>query len=135
MHLEASLKKIMESEDRFGDLFYKIFFERYPETRQYFEDADMQRQSLMLTMSIRLMGEYHAKGYPAIKQYLKHLGTRHSDRGVPRDVYPQWCDALLAALDQFHGNDWNDELADEWREAVDATSKVMFDGYDRRTGL
>lgn len=135
MNLEASLKKVMESEDQFGDLFYQTFFERYPEARQYFDGVDMERQALVLTMSIKLMGDYHAKGYPAIRQYLKYIGTRHSTRGVPRSVYGQWCDALLAALSQFHGNDWSDALAENWREVVEATSKVMFDGYDQRTGI
>jgi len=135
MNLNTSLDRILQSDDKFGDLFYDIFFERYPEAKQYFDGTNMQRQSLVLTMSLKLMGEYHAKGYTAIEHYLQHLGTHHSDRGVPREIYPKWCDALLAALDQFHGDDWDDALAEEWRHAVDATSKAMFDGYDRRVGF
>lgn len=135
MDLDMSLEKILHSDERFGDLFYKIFFERHPEAKQYFDGIDMKRQSLMLTMALKLMGEYHAKGYAAINHYLEHLGTRHSDRGVPQEVYTDWSDSLLATLSEFHGEDWTDALAEQWRDAVAATSKVMFNGYDKRVGL
>jgi hemoglobin-like flavoprotein len=135
MDLHMSLEKILHSGDQFGDLFYEIFFESHPEAKKYFDGIDMKRQSLMLTMALKLMGEYHAKGYAAINQYLEHLGTRHSDRGVPQEVYTDWSDSLLTALSRFHGKDWNETLAEEWRDAVVATSKVMFNGYDKRVGL
>ena len=135
MDLNTSLERILQSGDKFGHLFYRMFFERYPEAKAYFDGSDMQRQSLMLTVSLKLMGEYHAKGYAAIEHYLQHLGTRHSDRGIPREIYSKWCDALLAALAEFHGGEWSDGLADEWRESVDRMSAVMFAGYERRVGL
>jgi hemoglobin-like flavoprotein len=135
MTLSSSLEKILQSGDTFGDLFYKIFFERTPEAKQYFEGVDMKRQSLTLTMALKLMGEYQAKGYPAIRQYLESIGTRHKDRGVPRETYAAWSDALLTALARFHGDDWDDALAGQWSDAIDATTMVMFDGYDHRAGI
>lgn len=135
MNLDASLEMILQSEDQFGELFYDVLFKQCPEARQYFDETDMKRQSLMLTMSLKLMGEYHANGYSAIRHYLEHLGTRHSDRGVPRELYNSWIDALIVALTQFHGDDWNDALALEWRKALSAVTDVMFDGYHRRVRI
>jgi hemoglobin-like flavoprotein len=135
MDLDMSLEQILRSGDQFGNLFYEIFFEQHPEAKRYFDGIDMKRQGLMLTMALKLMGEYHAKGYAAINHYLEHLGTRHSDRGVPTEVYTDWADSLLATLERFHGKEWNGDLAEEWRDAVSATSEVMFKGYDKRVGL
>jgi len=135
MDLNTSLERILQSGDKFGDLFYAVFFERNPEAKQYFDGADMQRQSVMLTMSLKLMGEYYSNGYAAVESYLKHLGTFHSDRGVPREIYDKWTEALRETLSQFHGDDWNDDLAEDWRNSMDATTKAMFGGYERRVGL
>lgn len=135
MDINSSLEKILESGDRFGSLFYRVFFDGNPNAKKYFKSTDMARQSLVLTMSLKLIGEYHAKGYPAIRHYLQHVGTRHSDIGVPRDMYPVWSDALLTSLKQFHGKDWNDALAKDWKDAVSGAAKAMFDGYDRRVSF
>ena len=135
MNLITSLEKTLQSGEQFGSLFYEIFFDRYPDVKQYFDDTNMQRQSVVLTMSLKLVGEYHVNGYAAIKLYLQHVGTDHNNRGVPREAYPQFSDALLIALERFHGDDWNDALATEWRDAMDVACKAMFDGYDRHVGL
>jgi hemoglobin-like flavoprotein len=135
MNLEGSLEKILRSDHEFGDMFYETFFEQHPDAKQYFLGTDMKAQSLMMSVSLRLIGDFYKRGFSAIEQYLQLLGTRHSDHRVPRDMYPKWRDSLLASLESFHGSDWNDTLADEWREAVDAISVVMFKGYDKRTGV
>jgi hemoglobin-like flavoprotein len=135
MNLEASLEKILESDHQFGELFYDVFFEQSPDAKQYFQGTNMKGQALMLSISLRLMGDYHKRGFSAIEHYLQMLGTRHADRKVPREMYPKWRDSLLATLEKFHGNDWDAALAEEWRAAIDAISVVMFKGYDQRTGV
>jgi hemoglobin-like flavoprotein len=135
MNLEASLEQILESNHQFGEMFYDIFFEEYPEAKDYFEGTNMRGQAMMLSVALRLMGDYHARGFAAIEHYLQVLGTRHSDRRIPREMYPKWRDALLATLAHFHDSDWNDTLAAEWRDAIDAVSEVMFKGYDERSSV
>ena len=135
MDLEASLEQILESDYQFGEMFYDIFFEQVPEAKDYFQGTNMRGQAMMLSVSLRLMGDYHARGFAAIEHYLQMLGTRHSDRKIPQDMYPKWRDSLLATLERFHDGEWNKTLADEWREAIDAISEVMFKGYDERTGV
>lgn len=135
MDLETSVEKILQSDHRFGKRFYEVFFEQHPDARQYFQGTNMKAQALMLSVSLRLIGDYHRKGFSAIEHYLQLLGTRHNDRSVPREMYPKWRDSLLVTLEKFHGKDWDDTLADEWRSAIDGISVVMFGGYDKRTGV
>ena len=135
MNLETSLEKILESDHKFGDMFYDVFFKQYSAAKDFFEGADMRSQALMLSVSLRLVGDYHKRGSAAIGHYLQMLGTSHADRRVPQEMYPMWRDSLLATLEQFHGGDWSSALADEWSEAINAITQVMFKGYDKRTGL
>ena len=135
MDLEASLEQILESNYQFGEMFYDVFFEQHPEAKDYFQGTNMRGQALMLSVSLRLMGDYHARGFAAIEHYLQMLGTRHSDRKITRDMNPLWRDSLLSTLEQFHDGEWTDALAGEWTEAIEAISEVMFKGYDERTGV
>jgi hemoglobin-like flavoprotein len=135
MDIEKSLKLILQSGDQFGASFYDIFFERCPKAAEYFKDTDMSRQSLVLTMALQLLAQYYANGFLSIKQYLQTIGTRHDDWGIPREMYTDWRDAMLAALEKFHGEQWNDALANQWREAIERATEAMFHGYDRRAGV
>ena len=60
---------------------------------------------------------------------MKYLGTKHQDRGIPFQEYPKFGQALVAALEQFHGPDWNPQLAGQWQEAIDRASNLLFEGY------
>ena len=122
MNLDGSLEKILQADDEFGDLFYEVFFEQHPDARGYFQGTNMKAQGLMLSMSLRLIGDFHKRGFSAIEHYLQMLGTRHADHSVPRDMYPKWRDSLLATLERFHDGNWDDALSDEWRAAIDAIS-------------
>ena len=135
MEIQDSLKKILASEDVFGTMFYDIYFDRCPAAREYFLDSDMRRQSLILTMALTLIEQHYNNEYAAVEQYLQHVGNKHSDRKIPRDLYVDWRDSMLAALESFHGEDWNQRLSEQWRDAIEAVTETMFQGYDERTSI
>ena len=132
MNITESLDRILSSKDSLGELFYECFLTKFPEVQKYFSDVDMRRQSVLLTNALVLVHNYSEKGYLAIELYLQLLGTKHSDRKIPKELYPQWIEAMLASLEQFHGAEWSDQLASEWRGALDRATEVMFDGYAQR---
>jgi hemoglobin-like flavoprotein len=86
-------------------------------------------------MAVQLMAQYYANGFLSIKQYLQTIGTRHDDWGVPKEMYADWLDAMLAALEKFHGDQWNDGLAQQWHEAIERATEAMYYGYDHRGGV
>jgi hemoglobin-like flavoprotein len=135
MTIADSLRKIMESERLFGSMFYDVFFERCPQAKAYFEGVDMRRQALVLTMALQMMEQYHTNNYAAIDHYLRHIGHRHDERTVPKKLYTDWRESLLATLEQFLGADWSDELAEEWGVAIEAATTAMFRGYDDPVGI
>ncbi len=132
MNIHESLESILGSGTEFGSTFYDNFFERCPKAVEYFEGIDMNRQRLVLTMALKLLEQYYTNRFLSIEQYLHTMGTRHNDHRVPRDMYPEWKDAMLVTLEGFHGDQWNDDLAREWTEAIELATDVMFRGYDKR---
>src|SRR5262249_46753470 len=115
--------------DGIAAAFYDLFFERHPEARTYFKDVNLKHQTVLLTMSLMVVERHFKSGYQATEMYLKYLGHKHNMRAVPPELYPKWVESLLAALERFHGGDWDAEAAGQWREALGRATEVMQDGY------
>jgi len=130
MDIQASIDRILAAEDRFGYLFYDHYLRRYPEVRRYFEDVDLRRQGVLLMMALRLIVEYELKRYRSTEAFLHYLGTKHHNMQVPKELYADWCRAMLETLEQFHGEDWNSVLAEHWKDALDRSVEAMHRGYD-----
>jgi len=64
-----------------------------------------------------------------IERVMSDLGGKHHRRGIPEGLFPEFQDALLTALAQFHGPDWDPALASQWRQALDPAVEVMREGY------
>src|SRR5262245_24606369 len=125
MDIQESLHQILEREKLVADLFYIVFLEQYPEVRRHFIHTNMQRQAVLLTMALQVMVQYYLNGFPAAEAYLKILGEEHSRWGIEPDLYPKFCDALLETLRRFHYHDWNDSLAQQWKEAIELAATEM----------
>ena len=131
MELRDSVDRILDNESLVAERFYRNFFERCPEVRPLFAHLDMTTQAIMLTMALKAVRE-HPKLTNASRMYLQVLGTRHRRVNVGRELYPKFLDSLLATLEEFHGPDWSEALAAQWRAAFDDAAKIMYEGYERR---
>jgi hemoglobin-like flavoprotein len=132
MNIQDSLERILRRQDIVADLFYTIFLDRYPQVQQYFRSVDLKRQAVLLTIALKVVEQHYLGGYPVTRSYLEYLGTKHRNLGIPKDTYPMFQDALLATLERFHGDLWSAELAQQWRDALDKATGVMFEGYEHR---
>lgn len=135
MTITESVKHIMESDQNFGSQFYEVFFGRCPDAKLLFDGVDMKRQALVITMALQMIEQYYSNGYSAIDHYLRHLGMRHKNWSIAKDMYADWSESMLAALEKFHAADWSNELRDEWQQAIEAATEVMFLGYDEHAGI
>jgi hemoglobin-like flavoprotein len=132
MELAESVKQILAASEVFGELFYEEFFRRCPEAKPLFGDVDMQRQALVVTMTLTTVQQFHDGDYPAVGVYLKHLGGLHDRKAVPVEMYPPWRSAMLKTLSRMHGADWSSELGFEWAAALDRAWSVMIHGQEER---
>lgn len=135
MEIQDSLKQILQSEQVFGSMFYEVYFERCPEAKDHFAETDMKRQALVLTMALTLIEQHYNHEFAAVDQYLQHVGSKHSDRKIPRALYEPWREAMLATLERFLGADWSEHLAEQWSDAIETVTETMFRGYDERMGV
>jgi NAD(P)H-flavin reductase/hemoglobin-like flavoprotein len=112
---------------RFGDqvplFFYSTLFLTHPGARDMFPLAmDVQRDKLV-----------HALGHvvsnvddlPSVVPVLQQLGRDHRRFAVTRDHYPAVGDALLATLEHFLAEEWDDDLAASWGKAYGVVAEVM----------
>ena len=132
MNIEESLGQVLNSQKVIGELFYEAFFGKNPQVKQFFGDVNLRRQSLLLTMALMVVERQYSQPFLATEAYLQYLGTRHCDWDIPRHLYPLWSETMLETLSGFHGHDWTPQLSDQWSEALDQVTEIMFQGYDQR---
>ena len=131
MDMHESLQRILASNQVIGDLFYEALLAGHPQIRPYFDGIDLRRQAVLLTMQLAVVEGYHRLPSCPARLYLQYLGTKHHDRGIPSELYGPFQNTLLKVLQQFLEDDWTEELAREWKTAIDNASAVMFEGYSK----
>lgn len=128
--IRESLHRILACErPRLGELFYPRFLAACPAAGEFFLGTNMQMQANILINSLQMVVALSQHNYPAAKSYLKIIGHRHFQRQIPEAHYAAFRDAMLDALEEFHAEDWNDELARDWRLAFDDATVAMLQGY------
>jgi hemoglobin-like flavoprotein len=132
MNIQESLQQILQEKDRLAEMFYDYFLEEHPELRPLFAKVDFKRQRILLTTGLMVVERLYTHPAPAVEQYLQYLGTKHHELRVPRAAYAKWTEAMLVAMQQFHGEDWSDDLAQHWRSAIEQACELMFQGYEER---
>jgi hemoglobin-like flavoprotein len=131
MDMHQSFERILASKQVIGDLFYEALFTRHPEIRPFFEGIDLRRQAVLLTMELSVIDAFHRFRNGPARLYLQYLGTKHHHRGIPLELYSPFRDTMLEVLQRFLEGDWTEELATEWKTAIDDASAVMFEGYSK----
>jgi hemoglobin-like flavoprotein len=129
MDLTESLHEILEQKDKLADLFYLVFLEHHPDVQRFFFGVDMKRQNTLLTMALIVVERYAQGEYAVARSYLRMLGEKHLERGIPRDAYPKWREAMMGTLERFHGPRWNSGLADQWANALDSAITAVLTAY------
>ena len=130
MNIQESLDTILATNTKFADQFYMNFAADHPSAFEHFAGVEMGHQVHLLTTGLILIVKEYANPNEAVKYYLRLLGTRHSRKGIERASYALWADSMLKTLSEFHDADWNEDLAKEWRDAIDIAIDQMIIGYD-----
>lgn len=129
MTLSESLYAILSDRDRLAAMFYQHYLGNVPAVRRHFQGTLLHGQAVLLTMALMVVEQNFIHHYPATAMYLRYLGSKHAQRGIPIEEFPGFREALLATLAEFHGSAWSEELAFEWRSALDAAIALMQEGY------
>ena len=131
MDISASVPAIMSSKGCIIERFYDRMFAEHPELHRHFTNRDMRIQASMLTVALASVEAYYSHHFPATEHYLKVLGNRHFHEGVRPEDYPKFQTALLETLEDFFGDQWQPDLARQWKEALELAVQTMLEGYHK----
>lgn len=105
--------------------FYSTLFLAHPETRQMFPtNMAGQRDRLVTALGHIVSNVDQVDG---LVGFLQDLGADHRKFAVRAEHYPAVGEALLATLQHFLGEQWTDELAQDWAAAYGLVAQVMME--------
>lgn len=118
-----SIEGLRPHADQVASRFYTALFEIVPEARELFPD-DMTAQRAKLFNEL----DEIAHAIPDLDAFVARataLGKNHIGYGVRAEHYRAFGHALLVALPDCIGAEWNDALADAWRLAYHLVADSM----------
>ncbi len=104
--------------------FYEELFARFPEVRPMFANTDPAQQQKKLLAALQLV--VNSLRRPAqLRKALLGLGAKHHAYGAKEEHYTAVAETLLDVMEEFAGDLWTDEVADAWRNALNAVAATM----------
>jgi hemoglobin-like flavoprotein len=65
-----------------------------------------------------------------LSQHLRALGRKHVDYGVTREMYAWVAECLIATLAEVAADEWSQEAARAWEQALGAIRELMLAGAE-----
>jgi class 3 adenylate cyclase/hemoglobin-like flavoprotein len=122
--VQRQIHRVVLDGQNFVDRFYRQLFERAPELRRLFGETVMGRQhELFLNQLVWTVREL--RHLPTLLENLRHLGERHRLYGVRRAHFPVAGGALLAALEETLGPEFDAEARAAWTSAFESLTTAM----------
>ena len=122
--VENSFRAVVPRADALAMRFYERLFEIDPSARALFEGTFMslQRRKLMAALGAVVSG---LRFVTEIQPMLKSLGARHLEFGVSDGQYEAVRAALMVALGDTLGDEFDSETELAWNEAVAMAASAM----------
>lgn len=124
--IQASFQLLAPRAAELVESFYVRLFEAAPQARALFPgEMDSQKRHLLaaIALVVREAGQLER-----LTPALHEMGARHLRYGARPEHYPLVRDTLLATLASFAGAHWTNQLAADWRAALDHVAARMLDG-------
>ena len=133
----AKLKTIDDYDAIAGTKLFQHLFRKCPETKTLFGfpiDLDMDSDAMMKSRRFQTHAKYFvemldkALGMVEAKQLeenMKSLGELHVNYGVKEEFFPIMGTALIAALKDTLGGDWNQDIEAAWGDVFERLSSAM----------
>ncbi|MEV6375688.1 globin domain-containing protein [Micromonospora musae] len=123
--LKQSWSLVAAHGDQVPLYFYSALFLNHPETRQMFPTNMAGQRDRLVTALAHIVT--NVDQVDRLVGFLQDLGADHRKFAVRPEHYPAVGEALLATLQHFLGEQWTDELAQDWAGAYGLVSQVMID--------
>ncbi len=125
--IRSSFEQAKPIADKVADKFYEFLWADYPASAALFEEVDMKRQKKALIGAL-VYAVDHVDQPDKLVPYLKDMGKRHVPYGTKPEHY-EWVGAsLLKTFAHFFGEEWTDELNQEWTAVYSFIAETMLEG-------
>ncbi|MFQ5502307.1 MAG: globin domain-containing protein [Phycisphaerae bacterium] len=124
--LEKSFQLLAPRGPELVDRFYAHMFSKNPVVREMFPD-DMAAQKKKLLASLVLVIQNLRKA-EMLRSALIDMGRRHVGYGTEPEHYPIVRDTLLCVMSEMAGEKWNEQLTEDWKNALNFVAAVMIEG-------
>ena len=131
--VRESFESVKEYETSVVMLFYGRLFEIAPEARRLFK-IDIREQSRKLVETLNAVTAALDR-FEALLPQLADLGVRHAGYGVEPYLYERLRSALLWAMGQALGVEFDAETRAAWESLLTTISAVMLEAAAQHTGI
>jgi hemoglobin-like flavoprotein/hemerythrin-like domain-containing protein len=121
--LAASFRAVQARGQDFADGFYARLFAAHPQVRAMFP-ADMTAQKAKLLDTLTAVMAHLQDPQGNVKR-LQELGVRHVAYGARPEHFALVIDAMLGAMQDVAGKEWNKAVHEQWRRALSLIAEVM----------
>ncbi|MGD9969407.1 MAG: globin domain-containing protein [Sulfuricurvum sp.] len=113
--IKESIPLIAQNAEAITKRMYGVLFQKYPETKELFASASPD-QHKKLASAIAAYAS-NIDNIAVLGSAVEKMALAHVSTHVLPKHYPMVADALLLAMGEILGEDFNDELKTAWTEA------------------
>jgi len=121
--LSCSFQAVQPRARELTTLFYATLFDRNPGVRKLFPTSMEAQQGKLAEALATIVGAVEKPD--VFEAFLLDLGARHNAYGAEPAHYAAVADAMLYSLESIAGPLWTSELAETWKQALQAVAEVM----------
>ena len=107
--------------------FYDTLFKNHPDAEGLFHAVESTKQQELLYNSLDFIVT-NLENPDRLSEYLQNLGGRHLDYGTEETHFDWVGGALLETFAHFFGDEWTEEVADNWGQAFGIIKDHMLIG-------
>ena len=115
--LRSTFATVAPRADDLATAFYARMLGTFPQVRPLFADTDFEQQRVKLIQSLAAVVALVDKP-DKLAPVLEKLGQTHVGYKVTARMYPCVTYSLLTVLAEFLGDDWTEEAATTWEDAL-----------------
>lgn len=113
--VKSTAPLLKEKGDEITSTMYKILFERHPETKEFFKDAEPEQYKKLANAVYAYAANIDNLG--ALGKGIEKMTSVHVEKKIQASHYPLVADALLSAIKEVLGDTATPEVMAAWEEA------------------
>ncbi|MFC5177886.1 globin domain-containing protein [Nocardioides taihuensis] len=126
--LQRSWDKVTRYGDEVALYFYSHIFVSHPQVRPMFPLSMAGQRDKFVSALGRIVS--HAHQIEGDADFLRHLGRDHRKYAVVAAHYDAVGASLVATLQHFLGDEWDEELAAAWAAAYQVIARIMVESAE-----